>query len=346
MTPAPLIAVLAMVTSLPAYGPGGWSVTADSADTLRPRAAAAARQRGTTREAGSVVSGYLSPRGLPPRPGEVIVTDSGLVFMASDGASVQTYPLVGPVRFAEGRRWRASAVSLAYVETDGDDQLYVFRLDGGVFATDGPAALLAVAERPEWLDTLDSREWTNDRPLVAPHDSVGGRAITERIAGSAYADTLYALFGRPVRPFGQVGARGRRAGRLAEYMGVKDSLALDPGRMTSEDQLRHALAHELGHRWQSRAPRQLAVLWQDVPRIRDPKRYGHGSASEHQAEAIAFAVHFLQATAARAPADPRLLLEQYERMVPGTSLLARYLALQPIYASHPLRHDLTTGGSR
>ena len=32
--------------------------------------------------------------------------------------------------------------------------------------------------------------------------------------------------------------------------------------------------------------------------MRDPKRYGYGTATEHQAEAIAFAVDFLQTTTA------------------------------------------------
>jgi hypothetical protein len=250
---------------------------------------------------------------------------------------------VGPVRLAAGRRWRASAVSLAYVEQEGARTVYVFRLDGGVFVTEGPGSLLEVAERPEWLDTLQSREWTLDHRLVASDDSAGIRGITRRIAAGAYADTLYALFGRPERPFGLVGTRGRSVGRLGEYLASRDSLALDPARMTSEDQLRHTLAHELGHRWQSRAPGQLAVLWQGVSRIKDPKRYGYANANEHQAEAIAFAVHFLQATSVTPPADATALLEHYERMVPGTGLIARYLALQPVYAGHPLRRQLTTG---
>ncbi len=287
--------------------------------------------------------GYLSPRGLPPKPGQVFVTDTGLVFRSLDGRMVETFPIVGPIRITEGRRWRAPAVSLAYVEQEGADRIYVFRLEGGVFVTDGPGSLLEVAERREWLDTLRSREWTRDAGLVASDDSAGIREITHRIAASSYADTLYSLFGRPQRPFGQVGKRGRSWGRLGEYLAARDSLALDPARMTSEDQLRHALAHELGHRWQSRNPGQLAVLWQGVPKIRDPKRYGHASVSEHQAEAIAFAVHFLQATSVIEPRDAPGLLEQYERMVPGTRVMARFLALQPVYAGHPLRRLLTTG---
>jgi hypothetical protein len=292
---------------------------------------------------GTAVPGYLSPRGLPPTPGQVFVTDTGLVFRSDDGHTVETFPIVGPVRTAEGRRWRAAAVSLAYVDQDGPDRIYVFRLAGGVFVTSGPGTLLEVVARREWLDSMSSREWRTDLGLAALDDSAGIRAITHGIATGTYADTLYALFGRPARPFGLVGKRGRQAGRLGEYLGARDSLALDPARTISDEQLRHTLAHELAHRWQYRNPRQLAILWEGVPGIRDPKRYGHASESEHQAEAIAFAVHFLQATSGARSSDPQALLQQYERMVPGTRLVARYLALQPIYAAHPLRRLLTAG---
>ena len=321
--------------------------TADSAvaDTVRPRAGARiARHRRTTVAMGGLVGGYLSSRGLPPRAGRFEVTDTGLVFRSADGRLEEIYPLVGPVRSAGGRRWRAAMVTLAYLDQVAGRTLYVFRLDGGVFQTEDPGALLEVVDRPGWLDSVANREWQPDRPLVAAADVPGIRALTGRAVTGPYADTLYALFGRPARPVGQVGARGRKAGRLGEYLAPRDSLALDPARMTSREQLRHTLAHELGHRWQARAPRQLAVLWRDIPAIPDARRYGYGSVQEHQAEAIAFAVHFLQATAAGAAgADPAELLQQYERMVPGTGTIARYLALQPVYTAHPLRALLTRG---
>ena len=313
------------------------------ADTLRPRAGGRiARHRRTSVAMGQTVTGYLSSRGLPPRAGTFAVTDTGLVFRADDG-STESYPLVGPVRRAGGRRWRASTVSLAYLDQSSGRTLYVFRLDAGVFQTDSPGALLEVIDRPGWVDSVASRECGPDQPLVPPGDPAAGRALTGRIISSSYADTLFALFGRPARPVGQVGPRGRRAGRLGEYLAPRDSLAIDPARMTSEVQLRHTLAHELGHRWQARAPGQLATLWRGVPAIPDPRRYGHDDATEHQAEAIAFAVHFLQATATGGPADHDRLLDQYDHMVPGTALVARYLALQPIYARHPLRDALTRG---
>ena len=100
--------------------------------------------------------------------------------------------------------------------------------------------------------------------------------------------------------------------------------------MTSVEQLRHTLAHELAHRWQARAGAQLALLWSGVPPIRDPKRYGYGSVSEHQAEAAAFAVHFLLATARQPrPGGRSRALDHYELLVPGTRTLARYFAMQP-----------------
>jgi len=318
------------------------------ADTARPAVAAderRERERTTALPVGAEIGGFLSPRGLPPRPGRFVVTDTGLVFLSVDGRLAQTYPLVGPVRLREGRRWRAPMVSLAYADSALGRRVYVFRVDGGVFGTEAPGPLLDVAERPRWLDSVASREWRPDRPIVNPADTAAIWLVTRSIERSAYADTLYALFGRPARPAGLVGDRGRRAGRLGEYIASRDSLALDPARMSSEEQLRHAMAHELAHRWQARAPVQLRTLWQGIGPIPDTRRYGHNSVSEHQAEAIAFALHFLQSTAAGTALDPAVstLLEQYELLVPGTAVMARYFALQPVYARHPLRRMLTTG---
>ncbi|MBA3344690.1 MAG: hypothetical protein H0T44_05225 [Gemmatimonadales bacterium] len=334
------------ISGHPAAAVGGYVDAVHIAhDTLRPRARAhAARSRRSAMPVGAVIEGFLSPRGLPPKAGRLAVTDSGLVFRSADSGMESAYPLVGPVRQAGGRRWRASAVSLAYVDQDRGRVVYLFRVDGGVFETEAPGPLLEVVDRPRWLDSLGSWEWAAERTLVNPADSSAIRSATEGIATGSYADTLYALFGRPRRAAGLVGERGRSAGRLGEYVAARDSMALDPGRMISADQLRHAMAHELGHRWQTQAPAQIATLWQDVAPIRDPKRYGYRSTTEHQAEAIAFAVHFLQTTAGAAPEEGSLLLlDHYELLVPGTSLLARYLTLQPIYARHPLRRLLTTG---
>lgn len=319
------------------------SVASD--DTLRLRTiAAVSRARRSAILAGSLVSGYLSMRGLPPVAGAFAVTDSGLVFYAANRAFTATFPIVGPLRETGGKTWRASAVSVAYTHKEQGRTVYLIRVDNGLFETDSPGPLLDLASHPTWLDSLGSREWTVETPLTDYNNRVGMNGLIRSLVTSRYADTLFALFGRPHQPVGIVGARGRAAGRLGEYVASRDSLALDPSRMSTRVQLRHALAHELAHRWQARAPAQMALLWQGTPPIRDPRRYGYGSVSEHQAEAVAFAINFLQLTAASKPtSDQAELLDHYELLVPGTSMMVRYLALQPIYTRHPLRRLLTTG---
>jgi hypothetical protein len=315
-------------------------------DTLRVRLAGrTARAARSSRAFGAVIPGYLSPRGLPPIRGRFTLTDSGLVFRASNG-TITRFPLVGPVRRAGRRSWRPSTVALAYIDETGGRPAYVFRVDAGVFETDQPGALLDVASHPVWLDSVAPSEWLTEQPLVRSGDSTGLWNTTRAITSGAYADSLYALFGAPRAAVGLIGPHGRKAGRLGEYIGRRDSLALDPGRMTGHGQLRHTLAHELGHRWQFHAPAQLATLWHGVESIRDSKRYGYGKPSEHQAEAIAFAVDFLQTTAAgtETHALSVKLLDHYELLVPGTRTMVRFLSLQPIYRKHPLR-ELLTGRS-
>jgi hypothetical protein len=304
----------------------GYSRLADTSRSKAPEHTAG----GSRLIRGVVIPGYLSSWGLPPVEGRFTVTDTGLVFSSSS----QSAPT------------RLSTLSLAYVDKDNGQIHYLFRVDAGVFETDAPGALLDVAAHPVWLDSLRPAGAKMKRTLVDPGDPGAPARATRRLGASAYADTLYSLFGQPSAAIGLIGRRGRLAGRLGEYIAARDSLAFDPGRMTGEAQLRHALAHELGHRWQSRARTQLATLWAGVRSIRDPKRYGYGDRSEHQAEAIAFAINFLQATAActsGARTSSLTLLDHYELLVPGTRTMVRYLALQPIYRHHPLRGPLTTG---
>jgi hypothetical protein len=305
---------------LAAYAPSPAGVV-DSISPRKSEIPTTFPTRTSHRVGNAVIPGYLSSWGLPPVQGHFTVSDSALVFQSSEGAT---------------STW-SSAVSLAYVDRDQGRSHYLFRIDSGVFETDAPGALLHLAE---------GRGPGGLKPVKEPvgRASDAGPKTTQQIATSPYADTLYRLFGKPQAPLGVVGARGRRAGRLGEYIAARDSLALDPGRMRGEAQLRHAMAHELGHRWQARAQTQVAMLWAGVPSIRDPKRYGYGERSEHQAEAIAFAVHYLQTTlAGRSTAATSLsLLDHYELLVPGTRTMVRYLSLQPVYRRHPLRSLLTT----
>ena len=315
-------------------------------DTLRVRAVrTATRARKASRVFGAIVPGYLSARGLPPKQGQFTLTRSGLVFRSVDG-EIARFPLVGRTRKTTGLQRRPPTVALAYIDQAGGRPTYVFRVDAGVFETDAPGPLLDVASHPVWLDSVAAGSWVDDQPLVSPGDSSGLWAAARGITTGAYADSLYQLFGSPRAAAGLIGLPGRRAGRLGEYIARKDSLAFDPGRMTGHAQLRHTLAHELGHRWQAQAPAQIATLWRGVPPIRDPRRYGHGNTAEHQAEAIAFAVDFLQTTArlANATAGSVRLLDHYELLVPGTRTMVRYLSLQTTYRQHPLK-TLLTGAS-
>jgi len=350
---ARLAGLVGLAAALAAAGgarpaPTAYAPEAGSEDTLRARLVGARTDEGAGAHfLGTMVLGYLSAHGLPPVEGSLALSDTGLVFRSADGQDQRVLPVVGPLRRSPQGAWRASAVSLAYVDETSRHPAYLFRLDGGVFETDAPGPLLDLAGHPAWLDSLASREWSAERTLVGASDTAAATLLVSSLMAGAYADSLYTIFGRPAYPAGLVGARGRAAGRLGEYVSSRDSLALDPARMTSAAQLRHTLAHELAHRWQARAGAQLAMLWQGIPPIRDPKRYGYGNAAEHQAEAAAFAVHFLLSTTSTASAADAAVeaatLDHYELLVPGTRTMARYFAMQPLFAHHPLRSWLTTG---
>ena len=343
--PAVVLAVAATVASPPVLAAQSYAAPISRDDTLRVRSAAAGTTEAEGHAAvGAVIEGYLSPRGLPPIAGAMLVTDTGLVFRSYDGRYASTLPVVGPVRQSPRGTWRASAVTLAYVDQRLGSPSYLFRVDGGVFETEAPGPLVDLAAHPAWLDSLSSREWRVERTLADDGDAVAAGHLVSGIVHAPYADSLYAIFGRPSRPVGLVGARGREAGRLGEYISTRDSLALDPARMGSVAQLRHTLAHELAHRWQAHSRAQLTQLWKNVAPIRDPKRYGYASRREHQAEAAAFAAHFLLATAATTdPAAQAAVLDHYDLMVPGTRVLARYFALQPAFHAHPMRALLIAG---
>jgi hypothetical protein len=342
-----LIALGALASSgAPAASVAGYApeLPVVSDDSLRPKRADLEARAGVSALTAAVIPGYLSACGLPPVRGQFTVTDSGLVFRSADG-STSIVPLVGPLRSNGHRQWRPSTVSLAYVDQARGRPVYLFRVDAGVFETDDPGPLLELAAHPVWLDSVKPTEWTREHSLVNGADSAALWKTARSITAGSFADSLYALFGQPQAPIGLVGRRGRRAGRLGEYIASRDSLALDPARMTGQTQLRHTLAHELGHRWQARSPVELGVLWSGVPPIKDPKRYGYGDRAEQQAEAIAFAINFLQTTAggSETSENSTILLDRYELLVPGTRAMARYLSRQPLYRKHPLRSLVSTG---
>ena len=233
-------------------------------------------------------------------------------------------------------------MTLLGIDRTRGDGVYLFHLDGAVLETASPGVLQALVSEPSRVDSL-GEAWATDRfALVDPRDTVAQLAAVRELAATTYADSMFRLFGTPSRPLGLVGERGQRAGRLGEFIASRDSISLSPARMTTPAQLRHALAHELAHRWQRAMPGEFEALWEGVEPIHDSLRYGFANEQEHQAEAVAFAVHFLQTTAAPdLPTDAALdLLQAYERLVPGTTVMARRLAAQPIYRYHPLASTL------
>jgi hypothetical protein len=335
---AGLLAALATGPRTPSPAPaatGGYAAMAVAADSTLDSALVSGS---AARRFGGAVSGRLSVAGLPPVDGELELTPEALVFHPAQGdAETVIYPVVRQRRLDDGRVVRRSTVR-PLGPAAAERPVYLYHLDGSTFETRAPGMLAELASGPAWLDSLEASVVPGHRTLVDARDSAAQAATIDSLMRSAYADSLFQLFGRPTRPVGLVGSTGASARRLGEYIASRDSLSLAPGRMTNAGQLRHGFTHELAHRWQRSAPAALTALWRDVPPIRDSLRYGYDNAHEHQAEAIAFAVHYLQASAApaRTPAERASLLDSYERLVPGTRAVARWLLAQPLYARHPL----------
>lgn len=283
------------------------------------------------------IPGRLSLEGLPPMPGVLQLSPRAVLFHPADGVGPLYFPLYRESTWSRvpGRQ---PAIRLHAVDSVGASAVFLYRLERATFETATPGALQALSESAAWVDSVGRTVSADVAPLVDPEDYGAMVATVRELAASAYADTLYRLFGPPDRPIGLVSKRGQAQGRLGEYVASRDSVSLAPGAMIHPQQLRHGLAHELAHRWQRREKRVLGELWRGVAPIRDSLRYGFRSSGEHQAEAVAFAVHYLQTTAGEGFTDwERLrLLESYERLVPGTRRLAQYLIGQPIYSRHPL----------
>ncbi len=280
------------------------------------------------------VPGYFSRNGLPPVPGVLTLTASGLTFRSPGGTVLLSYQTIHANEPVHASQRSASRARLAYTGKLGSRVSYVFRIKDGVFETAEPGGL------PNILTQLALLERVPSNPVHGIADAAAAAGVIRRLSQSAYADTLYALFGKPARPVGSVGSRGIRMGNLAEYVSPRDSVALDPVHITSQDQLRHAFAHELGHRWEQREMGRVDSILANVLAMGDPERYGYGSRAEHRAEAIAFAVHFLQSTMADPSSDGLDLLEHYELLVPGTRAMVGYLILLPTYRRHPFRATL------
>jgi hypothetical protein len=299
--------------------------------------AAAGQDQSVTYQAASPpaeVAGYFSRNGLPPARGVLSLTPHGLTFRSPSGTLLLSYQTIPGNEPARSSQRPASQARLAYTGKLGSRVSYVFRINDGVFETADPGGLPAILTQVLFVPAS-----SNPAPGIANAETAA--RVSQRLSHSAYADTLYALFGKPARPVGLVGVRGVGMGDLAEYVRPRDSVALDPVHIISQEQLRHAFAHELGHRWEQREMGRVDSILGNVIAVGDPDRYGYGSKAEHRAEAIAFAVHFLQSTVTDASSDGLDLLEHYEFLVPGTRAMVRYLIRLPTYRRHPLRAALS-----
>jgi|tagenome__1003787_1003787.scaffolds.fasta_scaffold20793586_2 hypothetical protein len=280
------------------------------------------------------VPGYFSRNGLPPVRGVLTLTADGLSFRSPGGSVLLSYRTIQSDERLRASQGSAPHARLAYTGKLGSRVSYVFRINDGVFETADPGGLPSILTQL-LFEPLPSNLGYGIATAVT------AAAVIRGLSQSAYADTLYALFGKPARPAGLVGSRGIHMGDLAEYVRPRDSVALDPVHIISQDQLRHAFAHELGHRWEQREMGRVDSILGNVLAMSDPQRYGYGSRAEHRAEAIAFAVHFLQSTMSEVSSDQLDLLEHYEFLVPGTRAMVRYLVLLPPYRRHPLRASLS-----
>ncbi len=278
----------------------------------------------------------VSVAGLPPVLGSLVQSAGSIVFQPVEGGEPVVFPLFKTV----GGTRRTPAVRLLEAAGDDNDSLYLFHLGTAVVETASPGILGELVAEPARVDELGSAWTTGGRNLAPRRNVEASLAVIRELEASRYADSVFYILGAPSRAIGVVDGRGVRAGRLGEYLSRRDSIALSPSYMTSTAQLRHALAHELAHRWLREHPEGAAQLSAKMHPMRDSLRYGYSDRQEQLAEALAFAVHFLQVTARTESADASLLAS-YERLVPGTREAARLLITSPAYELHPLARGVT-----
>ena len=196
----------------------------------------------------------------------------------------------------------------------------------------------------DWLDSLASREW---RPRPAAGQSArSGRHLdggplrrTERVRRYALR-ALRAPRARrgPGERQGPQGGPSGRVHRLPRLAGARPGAHEQRGAAPARDGARAGPPVAGARHRHSCARSGRASAGSGIPaatattRSRSTRRRRSRSRS----------------TSSRSPrrrlrASPPTQLEQYELLVPGTSAMVRYFALQPIYARHPLRRMLTTG---
>ena len=121
-------------------------------DTLRVRTiAAVSRARRSAILAGSLVTGYLSLRGLPPVAGRSPSPTRPRSSTRPIMRSARPSPSSG--RCAR-RRARVAGPAVVASRKEARDDVYLIRVDNGLFETDAPGHCWTWPGHPPWLDRL------------------------------------------------------------------------------------------------------------------------------------------------------------------------------------------------
>ncbi len=290
---------------------------------------------GTPGQFASVVPGTLILSGAMPRHGKLYVADRWIVFRPEGTSDVIPVPMI--ITHPDGR---PPVWAMRPVKRGPGGRIAFDIARWGRFETDRPSSINQFLAGRSAAEILSEQRGALVGHGTSPED------VVDAIAASGFADTLYAIAGRPRARIGLLSDAHRRAGDAALYAPTSDSIALDPFTARSVEDLRGMLAHEMGHRLQRTRPTLIDSVWSTVPVITDPEVYGFGNREEHQAEAFRFAMIFLQVTASpgRDGECDLLLLGLYESLMPGTRAVAGVLLGEPVFGKHPLRDRLAKTG--
>lgn len=178
------------------------------------------------------------------------------------------------------------------------------------------------------------------------HSLITDAKLIKLLPRSAYVDTLKAIFGKTKIGFAKLDAEhvytGAEGGVLAQYVGISGRVVLKRPEGEPAYMYRAALTHEFVHAWQSKQPALLNNLWAKYE-IRAPlpkmANYASHSKSEHQAEAAAAAVGFLNVLNQNyLKPQMKVALGKYlDSLAPGTLIMTRVLLSHPLYAHHAVQ---------
>lgn len=176
--------------------------------------------------------------------------------------------------------------------------------------------------------------------------------VVSLLPQSAYFDTLTTLFGEVKINFGQIVSGTAfvpgQGGILAEYTVSANQVILKEPASEELYMYRAALTHELVHAWQAKEGDILGEIWERyniLPPADKMINYASYSKTEHQAEATAAAVGFLNILGRVDLQDSiKVALGRHlDALAPGTLIMTRVLLSHPVYAFHPIKNRTLAG---